>query len=224
MDFNMQTITISYAGTLAAYNDIKTPKSKSSFWSILKSFCGTYKNNNIDNTTRSAHSLITAIDYLNSNGRITSAQLQIQMWGNIDSRYKQIIIKKDINPFFKIEGFKTKKETFNKLKNADILFLPLESGKDKHKPLFIPGKLFEYFQIGKPILLLADKESDCAKIVQESNMGIICNPKDEKEIADTIFDIINKKINIANFQPNQKFINSFSFSKKTEELVKILNT
>ena len=222
MGINQGRITVAYGGTLAANSTIKTSTVRR-FLNYLGSYCWTYNNDIIDQSTRSAHSLIQAVINLHSKKLILPEEIHFNFWGNIDKRYQEILEKHGIGQFFTIEGYKSKKDTLAQLMRADILFLPLESSKGKQKPLFIPQKLFEYLQLKKPILILAEKESDCATICLNSNLGLICDPKDHEKLSQLLLDIINKDIPLFPLNPNLTYIETFSFENKTKELVKVFN-
>ena len=93
--------------------------------------------------------------------------MQLRLWGNVDSRNGLQAKKLGISDMVKIEGYKQKEESLALLRSCDLLFLPLESETKAGKPLFIPGKLFEYLKIGKPVLALGG-QSDCIDILKKS--------------------------------------------------------
>ena len=59
------------------------------------------------------------------------------------------------------------------------MFLPLETAAD---PLFIPGKVFDYLQRGKPVLVLGP-ESDCTRILDRAGLGIRVDAEDTPGVA-----------------------------------------
>lgn len=215
-------IVIAYGGTLSAHKQL-SQKKISLFLKKIKHLFWTYNNDIIDQTTRSAWSLIHAINYLNSKELITSKNIHVHLWGNIDKEYNRILQEHNISEYFTIEGFKSKKETQSILKRADILFLPLESSRNNQKPLFIPGKLFEYLYMEKPILLLADKESECATIGLKSGLGLLCEPRDWKALSDMLLTLINKDLQGIDMVPDNEYIDTFSFKEKTKELSAIFD-
>lgn len=212
-------LIIAYSGSLDAYDGNKFKKHLSN---ILKWFW-TYKNNTVDSSTRSAYYLIKAVRILKDNYNIQPNQIGFQFWGNIDTLNKTQSEKEGVADFFEFGGYLSKLESLNRLAEADMLFLPLEkSNTSEIGTLFIPGKLFEYLNTGKPILGLCET-SDCKMILENSGLGICCAPDNSKEIAQTLYNIIINQINIKLIKANQTYIQSFSFIKKTEELAKVFD-
>ena len=213
-----QPITIAYAGNLKGYQ----PPENKSFFSFIKEWIWTYSVKNIDSSTRTGYFLFKAIKILKEENEINNSDVHIHLWGNIEKNNQQIVDQLRINEFVTISGYKSKQETIELLKSADILFLPLEQRKKEQKPLFIPGKLFEYLSFGKPILALAE-DSDCSEILIQSGLGIITSPNNPEKIALTLKSIINKDIDLDHYTPNISFIKNFSFQEKTKQLANIFN-
>jgi len=72
---------------------------------------------------------------------------------------------------------------------ADVLLLLQTNSKESNSQL--PGKLFEYLAQKKPILAFGDPESDVAKILNETNSGVMLSYADEKGIKKAVSDLIN---------------------------------
>src|SRR5690554_4489037 len=221
MDTSLGVIKIAYGGTLGY--PLHPPKS---FWSKkVRPWLWTYNNLSInDPSTRSADILIKAIKTLDSANSINPEKLKVHLWGKIHKRHVEYIKHCNLSQYFTIEGFKTKEETLNALKNANILFLPLETGIGQNQPLFIPGKLFEYLSFQKPILLLADKSSDSAKILEKSGLGLICNPNDVTLLTNLLFKIINHKLGLTQLTPNIDYIQAQKFDVKTKALAQVFDS
>ena len=84
-------------------------------------------------------------------------------------------------------GFLTKKELLNE-KNKSNIFLLLEDQTSNGNEN-LTGKLYEYFEEQKPILVSCHNESDIVKIVNETNTGSLVNTVSELENF-----ILNKRI------------------------------
>jgi glycosyltransferase involved in cell wall biosynthesis len=210
---------ICYAGSLGYYSPLEKQNSSN----FVRQLFWTYRNNTVDSSTRSAYYLIRAVKILKDKYQINDSDLKISLWGSIHPMNKSQIIELGLDAFFDISGYFSKKETVDKLKSADLLFLPLEMSTSKEfKSLFIPGKLFEYLSLNKPILSPSEP-SDCQDILLKSNLGIITKPNDEKEIAEVIYRYIKNPELLNDLKPNVEFINTFTFIEKTKELAKIFD-
>ena len=208
------TIQIAYAGTLR-YHDGGEEQTKSRFFA--------YQRQNINYNTRSGYFLFRAISALHQAGKINPKDLHVHLWGDIDPRNDQLAKDLGISEYITISGFISKQESMNLLAKADILFLPAESAKKGQKPLFIPGKVYDYLRLGKPILALMD-ESESREIVMKSGLGILAHPSDIEEISLVLLRLVDQKNQLAELcHPNQGYIDSFRMETKTGELAAIFD-
>jgi glycosyltransferase involved in cell wall biosynthesis len=209
-------ITIAYAGTLRFENEIKKT---ASFGNRLKSWFWTYQRNSFYAQTRSALPLFTTISKLGEEKQALTCHL----WGDIDLKNQMLSQRLGVESSVIIEGYLPKDETVRKLKEADILYLPLELNPPQHQTLYLPGKLFEYLWLGKPILAFAE-DSDCKDILIESGLGMVFSPFETDEAADFLRKILLGDIDISRrFKANSSFINSFSFDRKAKELAALFD-
>ncbi|MBU7577261.1 MAG: hypothetical protein KAF40_04295, partial [Flavihumibacter sp.] len=178
MDIN-KPLTIAYGGSLDSYE----PRHESKLTRSILQWFWTFRNTTVDSSTRSGYYFIKAVALLQTKYGVKPSQLQVQWWGLIDSKNQEQVNRSGVSDFFHIEGYLSKASSLQKLSQADCLFLPLEkSTSTDHGPLFIPGKLFDYLKVGKPILALCD-ESDCKAIIEQSGLGIFAKPDDPEMIA-----------------------------------------
>lgn len=217
MDISRSPLIISYAGSLSGFQPDIITKRKNSWFQFP------YKVNNINHHTRCGYYFFKGIERLVSKYEITPRDLQIHFWGDIDKLNVRQVDDMKLSQFLVFEGYLSKEKTVENINNSDVLFLPLESSKDEQKPLFVPGKLYEYFKSKKPIFALAE-ESDVLEFLTKSKSGICCSPFDSEAIADKLFFLIQNKNSLSQlYEPNITYIESFSFVEKTKELATIFD-
>lgn len=66
---------------------------------------------------------------------------------------------------------------------GDVLLVPLD--KDKSH-LSVPSKLYNFMAVGRPILGMAESDSEVTKIITDTNCGICVAPDDIDKIVETI--------------------------------------
>jgi len=74
------------------------------------------------------------------------------------------------------------------LASSDILLVPLDTDKAE---ISVPSKLYSFMAAGRPILCLANRESETARIVRETNCGVHVIPEDVSRIKDIIQELKN---------------------------------
>lgn len=213
-------LSIGYSGSL---NSFAPKKGMNVISRFINNYFWTYRNSNIDSSTRSGYFLIQAVKLLNEKGLIQPGELVISLWGDIHPGNASQVDENKVGAYFSIEGYLPKEESLKKLACSDLLFLPLEkSAIPGSKTLYIPGKLFEYLNTGKPILALCES-SDCKDILLASGMSICIEPDDVESIANTILDLVRNKEKLETYRPDINYIESLSFRNKTRELAGIFD-
>ena len=212
-------LQIAYSGTLEAYG---APKHK---W--LKRLLGlfwTYKNDRIDASTRSAFYLIQAVAILKTKFGIHPEELNVHLWGSIDDKHRQWCKIYAVESYFTISGFENKVDSMNRLQSADLLFLPLERSTIKgERTLFIPGKLYDYFKLRKPILALCE-DSDCKDLIVASGLGFCFEPDQPEQIAQGLFPIIKNPLLLSALKPNTEVLDNCNYTERTRQLASVFDT
>lgn len=214
-------LTIGYAGNLQDWDP--RVNEKSGILRVLRDWTWSYQPRNIDASSRSGYYLFRGLQSFSSKYPSLVDSIQVKLWGGIRRLNREQVNEFELTELVEIGGYLDRLESYKKLLSCDVLFLPLESSRGDQRPLFIPGKLYEYLRTRKPVLALAE-ESDCVEILRESGLGIICSPFDSENIADTLAFLISKKDELPNlYAPNNEFIERFSFEKIVAEMANIFD-
>jgi len=220
MDSKKANCVLAYSGSLDAWQ----PNTGKSFMQKVLSWFITYKHSSVDKSTRSAYYLIHAVAKLKNQKLIQVGDLSIQIWGSIHPLNIEQAKSENVLEFFEFGTYLSKKESLQKLHQADALFLPLEkSASDTHRTLFIPGKLFEYLRADKIIFALAE-DSDCKDILRKSGLAICSAPDDVDEIASNLYKLLKAEIKKQDLKIDYEYIQSFSMENKTAELSKVFDS
>jgi glycosyltransferase involved in cell wall biosynthesis len=211
-------IKIGYGGTLGYYNPENKKKNNFIFRLIR-----TYRHQYELSISRSPYYFFKALSKLKENDIDLKSKIQVFFWGSIDENNLDLVNNLNISDIVSIEGMLTKKASIDKLKNCDILYLPMEKQALKHKTLFIPGKVFEYILLKKPILML-DKDSDCREIVEKTGLGIFADNENVDEIAEVLIKIIDKSsFSFRERKINNNYIDSLSFEYRAKEMAVVFD-
>jgi glycosyltransferase involved in cell wall biosynthesis len=76
-------------------------------------------------------------------------------------------------------------ETLREMSEASCLLI-LQPGTT----VAVPGKLYEYLAVGRPILALTE-EGETADLVRESGLGAVVPPSDESAIEAALLDLLS---------------------------------
>jgi len=97
------------------------------------------------------------------------------------------------------------KEGLMKLSQSQVLLLPLNDAPNVKG--ILPGKMYEYIALKRPILAIGPSDADFVKIIRETNAGKTHNFDDIEGITQTIEQYFNL------FQSNKLNIDSSSYEK-----------
>lgn len=207
-------LTIGYCGSLSGGPDATTEKSR--WW-------WKYRRRSVDASTRTGLYVIEAVKQLADEDADMLQHLRIQLWGKISAAHSDLATRLQLNDVVQIDGYLPFQESADRLAKCDVLFLPLESGIDGTRPLFIPGKLYEYFALRKPILGLMG-ESDCRDYLQQSGLGLLCAADQPGEICACLRTLIDHRHNLnERFAPNEEFLSRFHFSRIAGQVAEVFD-
>ena len=138
-----------------------------------------------------------------------------------NENFQRIVDSLSIKENAKYYGFVAQSEVANLHNIADI-FLLVKAPNDK---ISIPGKLFEYLGVKKPILALVPSDSEAANIIIRSQSGIITSPNNIQDIVKGL-KLIVKSYKNGDFYSNKYFqnYNALNLTKKLEGIFyKVVN-
>lgn len=211
-------IKIGYAGILQHY-----PKRNNHWVDGIADLFWTYRPDSIDPSFRSPLPLFKAMEKLKKEKSIGSNDIQFHLWGSIDPYYQALIEEMNLGDSISIKGFQSNTDTIKKLKEMDLLFLPLEkSSSSRHRNLFIPSKLFEYISINKPILGLCE-DSEAKEILESSGLGKNIDSENENELVNYLHQLILNPNFLNQFKRNDDVIMQFSAETATQKLANIFD-
>lgn len=112
-------------------------------------------------------------------------------------------------------------DALEQMKSACVLLLVLN--KSTYINGRLPGKLFEYLAIKRPILVIGPEESDATKIISQTKAGYVCNTNDYKKMYDVILNMYERFLR-NELKDNSCNIDLYSNKRTTGELAGYLNS
>lgn len=147
-------------------------------------------------------------------------QFRLTFVGKAQQEVMDDLQKYGLLPYCEFTGYVNHNIAVGYEKAADVLLLFTPS-----KPEFryvIPGKLFEYLAVQKPVVCIAEPDNDSAQIIQSANAGPIVSPTDKAAIKSAISNLYQQ------YQSGNLSLSSSGYEKYerkalTEVLAGILN-
>ncbi|MBU4486398.1 MAG: glycosyltransferase [Candidatus Delongbacteria bacterium] len=119
-------------------------------------------------------------------------------------------------------GFLPHKDSILKLYETNLLLMVLAD--DRKTEGVYSGKILEYLNIDRPVLLLNKKGSNLDDLITSTKKGVTVSISDEKEIRDAILRFYESWKNNSSFvSPDRNEIEKYNFRNLTEKLSQIMS-
>lgn len=172
---------------------INSYRNRSAFWEVLNELC-------------------SEIEEINQN-------LLIQIVGTYNEQLRKTLEKyPNLTGKLIFSGYIPHSEVKHKYSESGCLLLL--QNKTKTSKGHIPGKIFEYLASQKPVLALADPESDLGDLITNCKAGFTCNFDDKNSIKNSVKAIYKKEFP----ETDKEMVGTFSRKKLTENLSEILHS
>jgi glycosyltransferase involved in cell wall biosynthesis len=151
-----------------------------------------------------------------------SDRLKITFIGQTDYSVFEELEKNELTAHVEKTDYKPHDELMTIAGIASVLLLPLNNTPNVNG--IIPGKLFEYLALNRPIFCIGPEEGDSARIIKECNAGIIASFDDKEKMKSGILKLFKDYTSGKKPQAeNEKIRNKYSRQKLTGEMVELLN-
>ena len=162
--------------------------------------------------------MFEALDVLMRTHPKLRQRIQLVLLGRQDAFIRATIKKYELEYCVHIIPQIPHRECLEYMLGADVLTFSLP---DKQ---WIPSKIFEYLRAGRPILAIADHDSDAVQIIERVNPGFCFASRDPKQIACHISNLVqNRQISDCKIQNNRQL---WAFERKqlAKQLAHTLDT
>ncbi len=166
---------------------------------------------------RDPSNLLLSVSRLAKKGIISPGDFQLNFIGAIsikDVDIKKLISEYNIDRFVNIIPPVSHKESLKLLADSDVLLIIQPDTSCQ-----IPGKMFEYIYLRKPILSLSHNGAT-SDIINKNKLGIVVSPEETDEIEKAILIFYEKKFHI---KDNEIVLDMYSGEKLTEKLSSVLS-
>jgi len=128
-----------------------------------------------------------AINELIQEDSAFAADLEIKLIGPIDISVNEELEKYNLILQTTLIDSLPHKDVLSHLIQSQVLLLPLNDVPNIDG--VIPGKMYEYFGAKRPIICIGKEDGDAAKIIQETQTGIVVDFSDSKRLKKEIFNM-----------------------------------
>ncbi len=143
-------------------------------------------------------------------------QLEIKLVGKIDIYVKEQIEEFGLSKFVNKIDYLPHNKVIEEQQRSKLLLLLVNNTKNAKG--ILTGKFFEYMSAKVPVLAIGPVDGDLAKIINETNTGLISDFNDEVSLEKNILAYFNGKVSEA----KDAEVNKYSRKELTKELCSLL--
>ncbi len=174
------------------------------------------------NKDRNPHVLWEALHELLTVESSLSHDLKILFIGQTDYSVFESIEKFALSEYIEKTDYKPHDELMNSAANASVLLLPLNNTRNVKG--IIPGKVFEYLALKRPVLCIGSNLGDSAKIIKECHAGFVIDFNDKVTMKKCIQDLYERfKSDNLYLDDDDEIINQFSRKNLTKKIAGLLD-
>ena len=168
---------------------------------------------------RDPNYLFEAIRQLEDENKLDSSKISIEFYGD-STGLEEIANRYGLLDIVHIGGKITHEEVLKKQLNSDVLLL-ISWDNEKEK-MFIPGKIYEYFALKKPVLSIGYKEGSLKDLIEETKVGYHVSSLDSTK--EVLLDIYNEFIEKGTVELRSDInIEDYSMENMAKKFADLLN-
>ena len=149
-------------------------------------------------------------------------QLHIVLLGSTDHQVFEDLKRFGLMDQVEHFSYLPHKEVLERASKASVLLLPLNDTPNVSG--IIPGKIFEYLALQKPILAIGPDTGDSARILRETNCGEIAGFDEVEKMAQLIVDHYQNYLNPNNQKVKTGSIADYSRRELTKKMSSLLDS
>ncbi|MBK7987082.1 MAG: glycosyltransferase [Ignavibacteria bacterium] len=172
---------------------------------------------------RNPATLFQAIEQLIRDGQIQAERFRLRFIGRMGAEVMEMIEKTSFRDSIDIVPYVPHRESIRALQQADVTLLIVDEAKESAE--IVPGKVFEYIGVNKPILALAPREGAAAQHILDSKSGWVVNQQDIQHIAKILLHIVTSfEQKTLQHSPDTDIIRTFERKEAAHSLAKIFTS
>ena len=175
--------------------------------------------NDSKNWTRSSETFLQATHQILQHQPDLTNKLTLAFTGSLPKRQKQLVKEMGISSVVKELGFLPRDEWLRYLRTSDLLLVINYEGFST----LIPGKLYEYWAVGGPPILLLSCPGAASEFMEQHNLGFTIDPFDVDGIRRAILNVYRQSKTAAPLRVSTAGIDVYDRRALTGNLVEVLS-
>lgn len=171
---------------------------------------------------RNPLALFNAIEELIEEGKIEKEKFKFRFIGRFGAEIEEMIENTSFKEQIEVIGYMPHGESIAMLMKSDVLLLIVDEAKESKE--IVPGKVYEYLGVMKAILAIAPQKSAIAKLIRETNSGLIAHQDEKDKIKSNFIEFYNNFYNSFELiKINKNKVEKYERKNSAKQLSELLN-
>lgn len=171
---------------------------------------------------RNPLALFEAIEQLISENKIDPKNIKLNFIGRFGNEVHETFESVTFSNSIVIFSYMPHKESIEHLMRSDCSLLIVDESKESEN--IVPGKVYEYLGVGKPIFVIAPEKGAIFDLIKETNGGLLAHQSNINKIKENFLLFYNKwQAKKELLVTNKSEISKYERKNSTKKLSKLLN-
>jgi len=171
---------------------------------------------------RNPAAIFEALEILISEKKIDKNEIKLVFIGRFGNEVIEMFDNVTFKNQIELISYMPHNESIGKLMESDVLLLVVDESKESNE--IVPGKVYEYIGVKKPIIAIGPVEGAVGELIKKTKSGLIAHQTQINKISDNLMEYYTawKKGNI-NHNPDNEEISKYERKNAALELSQLLN-
>lgn len=138
---------------------------------------------------RNPKDLFDAVEELISDGKIDKNNIKMRFIGRFGDEIHQMFESVRFKNSIEILSYMPHKKSIEYLLRSDASLLIVDESKESEE--IVPGKVYEYLGVGRPVFAVAPESSAISKLIIETNGGFIAHQSEKEKLKSNFLHFYN---------------------------------
>jgi len=172
---------------------------------------------------RNPASFFAAIESLINRKILEADDLLIRFVGRFGNEVEEMFEQASFKSAIETISYVPHSKSIEYLLQSDCLLLIVDESKESKN--IVPGKVYEYIGVRKPLIAIAPEDSDIAALIKETNSGYVAHQSEVIKTAGILLNYYSKWNNDEKMiEPDENEINKYERRNSAKRLAELLNS
>lgn len=171
---------------------------------------------------RNPHSFFRAVENLMNEGIVSQEDIHLRFVGRFGAEVEEMFEKASFRDAIETIPYVPHEKSIEYLMQSDALLLIVDEAKESEE--IVPGKVYEYVGVKRPIIAVAPQKSAIADLLEETRCGRVAHQTEIDKLARIIKDYFEQwKTGNWTFAPDKEAVNGYERREAARKLTALFD-